>query len=148
MNKAAEVDSYPIPRIDDLLASLAGGKLFSKLDLAHAYQQLLLDDASREKCEFLLPEVVYLGHTITAKGLQPTDEKVKAITAAPTPNNVSQLKSYLGMINLLWKIFRLHFYTSMLFSAKMHIGAGKKLKMLLKMLLSRNQKNYLSTYPL
>ena len=36
VNISARVDSYPLPRIDDLLASLSGGKSFSKLDLAHA----------------------------------------------------------------------------------------------------------------
>ena len=36
VNRAAKVDTYPLPRIDDLFATLAGGKAFSKLDLAHA----------------------------------------------------------------------------------------------------------------
>ena len=53
----------------------------------------------REKCEFMLPQVEYLGHRISASGLQPTLEKVRAITAAPTPADVSQLKSYLGLLN-------------------------------------------------
>ena len=48
INKAAKVDSYPIPRVEDLFASLAGGKTFSKLDVAHAYLQLPLDEISRE----------------------------------------------------------------------------------------------------
>ena len=34
--------------IDDLLTALTGGKLFSKLDLAHAYQQIPLDDPSKK----------------------------------------------------------------------------------------------------
>ena len=34
----------------------------------------------QEKCSFMLPSVDYLGHTISAKGLQPTKEKVCAIT--------------------------------------------------------------------
>ena len=42
------MDSFPLPRIDDLFASLAGGKAFSKLDLPHAYQQLQLDDESKK----------------------------------------------------------------------------------------------------
>ena len=48
VSKAAKVDSYPLPRIDDLFASLSGGLAFSKLDLAHAYQQLPLEDSSRQ----------------------------------------------------------------------------------------------------
>ena len=37
VNQAAKTDTYPLPRIEDLFASLSGGKSFSKLDLAHAY---------------------------------------------------------------------------------------------------------------
>ncbi|MCY3927857.1 MAG: retroviral-like aspartic protease family protein [Acidobacteria bacterium] len=48
VNQASKVDSYPLPKIDDLFASLAGGKSFSKLDLANAYQQISLDDQSKK----------------------------------------------------------------------------------------------------
>ena len=48
VNRAAKLDAYPIPRIDDLFASLTGGKKFSKLDLAHAYQQIPLDEESQK----------------------------------------------------------------------------------------------------
>ena len=34
--------------MDNLLASLAGGESFIKLDLAHAYQQLVLDEDSSQ----------------------------------------------------------------------------------------------------
>ena len=42
------VDSYPLPRIDDVLASMTGAKVFSKLDLSHAYLQLQLEEESKE----------------------------------------------------------------------------------------------------
>ena len=48
INLAAKTDSYPIPRIENLFASLSGGKSFSKMDLASAYQQIVLDEESRE----------------------------------------------------------------------------------------------------
>ena len=48
VNKVARLDRYPIPRIEDLLTKLAGGKRFSKLDMSQAYQQLLLDESSRQ----------------------------------------------------------------------------------------------------
>ena len=48
INRAAKVDSYPLPRVEDLFASLGQGKSFSKLDPAHAYQQILLDESSKQ----------------------------------------------------------------------------------------------------
>ena len=45
----------------------------------------------RHKCAFMLPSVEYLGHKISA-GLQPTEEKVRAIKDAPAPRDISQLK--------------------------------------------------------
>jgi len=43
--------------------------------------------------------VEYLGHTISGQGLQPTDEKIQAIKKAPAPQDVTQLKSFLGLLN-------------------------------------------------
>jgi len=48
VNKAAPLDTYPIPSTVDQLAMLAGGEKFTKLDLSQAYQQLELDEDSRE----------------------------------------------------------------------------------------------------
>ena len=53
----------------------------------------------RSKCEFMLPAVEYLGHKISDKGLQLTEGKIRAIVKAPAPENVSQLKAFLGMLN-------------------------------------------------
>ena len=41
-NAATNLEVYPLPRIEDIFASLSGGKQFSKLDLAQAYLQLPL----------------------------------------------------------------------------------------------------------
>ena len=46
VNTVAISDKYPLPKVEDLLASLAGGETFTKIDLAHAYQQLVLDEES------------------------------------------------------------------------------------------------------
>ena len=48
VNKAAKVDRYPIHRVEDLLATLAGGSVFSKLDMSQAYLQLTLHPKSRD----------------------------------------------------------------------------------------------------
>ena len=48
VNPVLDIDQYPIPNPDDIFASLAGGQLFTTLDLSHAYNQLLLDEDSRK----------------------------------------------------------------------------------------------------
>lgn len=177
-NPASCAEHYPIPRIEDLFASLAGGQRFSKLDLAHAYLQVPVQESSRkyltittqkgmfcynrllfgvtsalsifqrvmdqvlqglsnvhcflddilvtgendaahlrnldavlgrleqfglqvqrDKCEFFRDLLEYLGHVIHRKGLHKSPEKLKAIAEAPALTNISQLRSFLGLIN-------------------------------------------------
>ncbi|BHF61674.1 hypothetical protein SprV_0100464900 [Sparganum proliferum] len=48
INSATKLNPYPLPRIEDLCASLAGGHQFTTLDLKHAYNQVVLDTESRD----------------------------------------------------------------------------------------------------
>lgn len=41
----------------------------------------------------------FLGHIISSKGLSPNPEKVSTIQAAKIPENVGELKAYLGLLN-------------------------------------------------
>lgn len=50
LNQCCELEQYPLPLIDDMFASLNGGKYFSTLDLRDAYNQILLDEDSRKLC--------------------------------------------------------------------------------------------------
>ena len=52
----------------------------------------------KEKCTFQAASVEYLGHIVDATGLHPTESKVRAVTQAPVPQNVTELKSYLGLL--------------------------------------------------
>ncbi|KAK7901534.1 hypothetical protein WMY93_018303 [Mugilogobius chulae] len=178
VNTVSSLEQYPIPRVDDLFNALAKGTQFTKLDMSHAYQQILMDEESkkyltvnthrglftynrlpfgvasapaifqrtmesllsgiplvavylddilvsgvdkadhlknldtvltrleeaglrlrRNKCTFLQDEVEYLGYRVDAHGLHPLDKKVKAIQEAPAPTNVTELKSFLGLLN-------------------------------------------------
>ena len=179
VNKVAKRDMYPLPKVEDLLSTLAGGKSFSKLYLSHAYQQLHLSEESKplvtiqhfqgslsihsitiwrlcstihfpahngefaernpqccdlsrrypsdgerlmlstsriyskcyrdcksQECDwkdlnasFMLPKVTYLGYVISSEGVHPAPEKVRAIRNAPIPTNLSQLKSFLSLLN-------------------------------------------------
>ena len=164
------------------MARLAGGQKFTKLDLSHAYQQILLDDDSWKfvtinthlglfqytrvpfgiasapalfqktmdtllqgipntlcylddilitgktdaehlsnieevlkwlqenglrvkpaKCKFMQSSVEYLGHCINASGVPTTDGKVEAILKAPVPQNLQQLRSFLGLLHYYGK---------------------------------------------
>ena len=48
INQALQPDSYPLPRVDELFASLSGGRYFSKLDLSNAYLQIELEEESKQ----------------------------------------------------------------------------------------------------
>ena len=53
--------------------------------------------------KFMVPSVPYLGHVIDSEGLHPLPEKVEAIRQVPTPNNITELKSYLGLLTYYGK---------------------------------------------
>ena len=48
INPALDVPEYPMPTAEELFTQLNGGQSFSKLDLSSAYQQVLLDEESRQ----------------------------------------------------------------------------------------------------
>ena len=51
-----------------------------------------------EKCQFFQDSVTYLGHILDREGIRPHPDKIKAITAMPEPQNQSELRSFLGMV--------------------------------------------------
>ena len=48
VNPVLQVDQFPLPKLEDLFATLAGGNKFMKLDLSYAFLQVLLDPQSRQ----------------------------------------------------------------------------------------------------
>ena len=178
LNPVLQVDQYPIPKPEDIFVSLAGGKLFTTLDLSQAYQQLMMDEESKElvtinthlglfrynrlpfgvasapaifqrtmdqllnglsgvkcylddiivtgsnhrehlanldrvlerlrdkglrlkksKCHCMQTSVEYLGHVLDANGVHTTPSKQRAIAEARAPDNVTELRSFLGLVN-------------------------------------------------
>ncbi len=90
--------------LDDNL--ITGEDESSHLRTVEAVLQRLSDTGLRvkqSKCLFMVPTVTFLGHRIDAKGLHPLVDKVKAIEAAPTPTNITELKSYLGLLTYCGK---------------------------------------------
>lgn len=51
---------------------------------------------SMDKCQICLPRVKYLGHIVSADGVEPDPEKIKAVTDWPQPTNLKTLQSFLG----------------------------------------------------
>lgn len=66
-------ETYPLPRVEDLLASLSGGTAFSKFDLTHAYQQVVVDDEAKQ-----------LATIDTHKGLYRVNRLPFGVASAPT----------------------------------------------------------------
>ncbi|KAL3079404.1 hypothetical protein niasHT_033632 [Heterodera trifolii] len=52
-----------------------------------------------DKCSFNQKQIKYLGFVIDKNGRRPVPSKIKAIAEMPVPTNVSELRSFLGMIN-------------------------------------------------
>ncbi len=50
-----------------------------------------------EKCRFGMTRTRYLGHVIDAFGIAPDNEKIIQIKDRPTPRNVTEVRSFIGM---------------------------------------------------
>lgn len=91
-------NEFVLVYLDDIL-------VFSKNKEDHAKNLRLVLDKLREhqsyakfsKYEFWLDEVLYLGHIISAKGISINPEKVEAIVNWQPPQNVKQLRRFLGL---------------------------------------------------
>ncbi|XP_064475711.1 uncharacterized protein K02A2.6-like [Ornithodoros turicata] len=86
--------------LDDILV---GGKNEEEHNTRlEAVLRRILEDGVRlnkDKCLFGVKEVIFLGHKISAGGIQPTDDKVKAIHEAPAPKCKKELQAFLGALN-------------------------------------------------
>ena len=55
--------------------------------------------ANFKKCTFCMEKVVFLGYVVSKKGIEVDDEKVKAIKEWPTPNSITEVRSFHGLAN-------------------------------------------------
>ena len=182
LNESVLRETYPLPKIDNLLAQISESKFFTKLDCNSGFWQEKLDPDSRllttfitpfgrfcfnrmpfgiksapehyqkkmsqilegseghisiiddmlirgktqeehdrrlkavlkrlygagatlnaEKCEFSKKEVRFAGYVLNEEGIKSDPEKTESIQDMDTPQNVSDVRRFLGMVNQLGK---------------------------------------------
>ncbi|KAL6483174.1 hypothetical protein MHYP_G00080460 [Metynnis hypsauchen] len=64
-----------------------------------------------EKCTFAQSEVLFVGHKVSAAGIEPDPDKIRAITDMPVPQNTADIRRFLGMVTYVAK-FVPHFAES------------------------------------
>ena len=55
------------------------------------------------KCNFFRSQIHYLGHMLSAEGIQPLPEKLDSITNMPAPENQTEVKQFLGLVGYYHK---------------------------------------------
>ena len=97
----------PLPNVigiaDDII--IWGDKEDHDAALAH-FLQVTRENGLRinfDKIQYKTTEVTFFGKTYTTKGHKPASDKVQAITQMPTPTNVTELQTFLGMCQYLAK---------------------------------------------
>lgn len=58
---------------------------------------------NKDKLQYRVPKVKYLGQIFSAKGVEPDNEHVKAILEMSEPQNKTELQTFLGMVSYLGK---------------------------------------------
>ena len=54
--------------------------------------------AKLRKCDFYKDRIHYLGHIISDEGISVDPKKIEAIMNCPTPRNVTDVRSFMGIV--------------------------------------------------
>ena len=111
VNSASEVFQY---KIASALAGIEGATNISDNIVVHAADKETHDKRLRqvlermkavnltlnwEKCKIGLTELAFFGYLVSEKGIGPTEERVRAVVEARQPENMHELRSFLGLVN-------------------------------------------------
>lgn len=100
--------------MDNLLAAIKGPECLVYLDDVIIFSGTIAEHAVRlgnvlacferanlkvnlKKCRFAQSSVEYLGHIVTEDGVKPDQKKIEAIQKFPQPNNVRDVRGFLGL---------------------------------------------------
>lgn len=91
---------FAFPYIDDILVASENHEQH-KQHLEEIFKRFLEYGIkiNQSKCEFGKTHVDFLGHSINNLGCTPKKDKVDAILNFPKPQNIGELRRFLGMIN-------------------------------------------------
>ncbi|KAK7090906.1 hypothetical protein V1264_010645 [Littorina saxatilis] len=86
---------------DDIMLHSSTNEEHDKL-LKRVFQRLkeVGLELNEDKCEYK-KALTFLGHVISENGVRPDESKVEAIVKMKEPENVEELRRYLGMVNYL-----------------------------------------------
>jgi hypothetical protein len=104
---AKQLNKTVLAYLDDLLIISKSPEQHAK-DLEEVLQILQQHKlhVSPEKSQWFKSELLYLGHVISKDGIKVDPAKTKAIEQWPAPNNLPQLRSFLGMANFFRKFVK------------------------------------------
>ena len=92
--------TFAHPYIDDILiASPNTSEHIQHLRLVFSRLQEANLLINWSKCDFVKPSVTFLGHTISDHGHSPLVNRLQSIQSITPPKTVSDLRSFLGMVN-------------------------------------------------
>ena len=71
------------------------------VDLQHIFSQIRIAGLKfkAKKCSFGLPELIYLGHVVSATWLKPNPSNIQAVRDFSQPTNLECTQSFIGLIN-------------------------------------------------
>ena len=98
MSQNRYFDKFILVFLDDIL-------VYSKNEEEHEEHLRLILQLLREhqlyakfnKCDFYRDRIQYLGHIILEEGISVDPDKVEAIKNWPTPKNVTEVRSFIGL---------------------------------------------------
>ena len=101
--------------VDNILVETSGGVTTHMRIIKQVFSRLTKHNVrlNGPKCQFFQAQVKYMGHILSKQEISPVDSKLDAIRLAPKPKDVSQMRSFLGMLNYYSKLIKD-------FSSKLH----------------------------